>query len=643
MCGISGFIDNKLNYDQTDVLNKMTNSLNHRGPDSQNQWKSVNNKISVGHSRLSIRDLSQRSNQPILSDNGRYVLSYNGEIYNTEYIKNFLKKNFLYTFQDNNISDTIILLKLIELNGLENSLMLLNGMFAFFLLDQKKKNAFLVRDNFGQKPIYFSINKNLFCFASELKALRKHPKLKFIINEQSVNHFLNYSYILSPNTIYKNINQLEPGSYLKLSYDYLALYDEKKNFKNQDILSYKKWWIPKKKNFILNKREDYLNEYSVILNSSIKELMQSDVSIGTFLSGGIDSALVTSICSKISKNKISTFTVGFQNHNYDESNIAKNVSKILSTNHHEIFLNNSEILSIAESLPDIYDEPFADSSQIPTIFLSKFAKQKITVALTGDGGDEIFGGYNRYIYVPKLIELLKYVKKPILKSIIKAYLNFPKIITYLIDLIIENKKISQLEDKLTKLLQVIENSGNSLDIYFETIKTNNTNFFKNKNLNKLENIDLKNQFDLMYLDKINYLPNDILCKVDRATMNSSLESRAPFLSNDIVNFADKLGKDDLFKNGAGKYINRKILSKFIPEKIFQVPKKGFGVPLNEWLRGPLNIWAKSLFEEHKFSEEYNISNEEIYNVWINFIKKNKGNEKLIWNILVLKAWDLKWQ
>ena len=376
MCGISGFIDNNLNYNQTDVLNQMINALKHRGPDSQNSWKSLNNKISIGHSRLSIRDLSERSNQPILSEDNRYVLSYNGEIYNTEDIKIFLKKNFSYSFPDNNISDTIILLKLIELNGLEKSLILLNGMFAFFLLDQKKRIAFLVRDNFGQKPIYFSINKNLFCFASELRALKKHPKLKFIINEKSVNHYLNYSYILSPNTIYRDINQLEPGSYLKLSYNDLALYDEKNNFQNQNILTYKRWWIPKKKNIILNKRENYLSEYSTILNSSIKELMQSDVSIGTFLSGGIDSALVTSICSKISKNKISTFTVGFQDQNYDESNIAKNVSKILSTNHHEISLNDSEILDIAESLAEIYDEPFADSSQIPTIFLSKFAKKK---------------------------------------------------------------------------------------------------------------------------------------------------------------------------------------------------------------------------------------------------------------------------
>ena len=207
-----------------------------------------------------------------------------------------------------------------------------------FLLDQKNKNAYLVRDNFGQKPIYFTIRKNFFCFASELKAIKKHPKINFRINKQSINHFLNYSYIAAPRSVYKNIYQLEPGSYLKLSCDDLNIYDDNKDFKNQSILKYKKWWLPKKANKIdVNLKNDYLDEYSNILFSSIQQVMQSDVSIGTFLSGGIDSALVTSICSKISKNKISTFTVGFEDNNYDESNIAKTVSKILSTNHYEIF------------------------------------------------------------------------------------------------------------------------------------------------------------------------------------------------------------------------------------------------------------------------------------------------------------------
>jgi len=642
MCGIAGFIDNNLDYDYENVLKNMVFSLKHRGPDSQNYWKSNNKKILIGHSRLSIRDLSTRSNQPIKSDDDRYILSYNGEIYNTEDLKIFLKKKFSYSFNDRNVSDTIILLKLIELNGLENSLVLLDGMFAFFLLDQKRKKAFLVRDNFGQKPLYFSIKKNFFCFASELKAIKKHPKINFKINKFSINHFLNYSYISAPNTVYKDVNQLEAGSYLKLSFDELNDFDEGQHFKSQKILNYKKWWIPKRENVTIKNKEDNLNEYSNLLFSSMDQLMQSDVSVGTFLSGGIDSSLVTSICSKLSKRKISTFTVGFTIKNYDETNIAKSVSKILSTNHHEIFLNDKDILETAESLSYIYDEPFADSSQIPTIFLSKFAQKKITVALTGDGGDEIFGGYNRYIYLPKLIRLLKFVKKPLLKSLINAYLIFPKMIIHLINLVAESKKISQLEDKLIKLLKVIENSQNDSDIYFETLKTNNTNYFKDINMNKLTGLELNNQLDLMYLDKINYLPNDILCKVDRATMNSSLESRAPFLSSKIVNFAEKLSKDDLFENNLGKSINRKVLSKFIPERVFQVPKKGFGVPLNQWLRGPLSQWANYLFNDHRFSEDYDINNKHINDIWLKFNTDAKGNEKLIWNILILKAWDLRW-
>ena len=475
-----------------------------------------------------------------------------------------------------------------------------------------------------------------------MKAIKKHPKIKFKVNKFSINQFLNYSYISAPNTIYEDVNQLEPGSYLELSYDELNYFDESQYFKKQKILNYKKWWIPNRENIFFKNKEENLNEYSNLLFSSMDQFMQSDVSVGTFLSGGIDSALVTSICSKISKNKISTFTVGFSIKNYDETNIAKNVSKILSTNHHEIFLNDKDVLETAESLSLVYDEPFADSSQIPTIFLSKFAKKKITVALTGDGGDEIFGGYNRYIYLPKLIKLLKFVKKPLLTSIIKTYLFFPKIITHIINLVAESKKISQLEDKLIKLLKVIENSQNDSDMYFETIKTNNTNYFKDININKLTEFELNNQLDLMYLDKINYLPNDILCKVDRATMNFSLESRAPFLSSKIVNFAEKLSKDDLFQNNLGKNINRKVLTNFIPEKVFQVPKKGFGVPLNHWLKGPLSQWANYLFNDHTFSEDYGINNKHITDIWVKFNNNVKGNEKLIWNILILKAWDLRW-
>ena len=322
MCGLSGFIDNKINYDGDQVLGNMIFALNHRGPDNYNLWKSQNDSIYVAHSRLSIRDLSIKSNQPIVSDNKRYVLSYNGEIYNNKDLSNFIQKKFSYYFSDSNTSDTILLLKLIELNGVENSLSLLNGMFAFSLFDKKENNIYLVRDNFGQKPLYFTIKKNFFCFASELKALQKHPKINFEINPTSINQFLNFSYISAPETVYKGINQLEAGSYLKISCKDLNLYEEDKNFQKQKYIIYKKWWSPKKSNLIINKEKNYLDTYSDLLYSNMQMFVQSDVAVGTFLSGGIDSSLITSICNQVSKNKISTFTVGFKNQIYDESNIS---------------------------------------------------------------------------------------------------------------------------------------------------------------------------------------------------------------------------------------------------------------------------------------------------------------------------------
>ncbi len=643
MCGIAGFIDNNRNYNLESVLNNMIESIKHRGPDNLGKWIDQKKNISVGHARLSIRDLSDRSNQPIISDNERFILSYNGEIYNIIEIKKFLESKFSFFFKDNNLSDTIILLKLIELNGLENSLNILNGMFAFFLLDQKKKEIFIVRDKFGQKPLYYKVEQNFFAFASELKAFKKHPFIKFELDPVSVNYFINYSYISAPRTIFKNIHQLEPGSYLRLSYENLKLFSKNKKNEQKSIIHYVKWWSPKKK---INKNyesKNTINNYLDVLRSSIKEMLVSDVPTGTFLSGGIDSSLITSICSEVSEKKIDTFTVGFSDFLYDESQKSKLISNHLNTNHHEIFLENKDILEISENLTYIYDEPFADSSQIPSIYLSRFAKSKITVALTGDGGDELFGGYNRYFYLPRLIKIFKVVNPKIIKILIELYLKFPKILKNFVNYFIEKKNITQFEDKLIKLSKVLQSANINESLYLETIKTNNSDFFKNPHNSIPGNsYNYEDANDLMYLDKVNYLPNDILCKVDRATMYSSLESRAPFLSNQIVDYVDGLDTKLLIKNTQGKLINKSALSNYLPMKLFFAPKQGFGVPLNAWLKGPLLPWAKDLFNNHNFSENYNIDNYHVKKIWTNFLQSGKGDEKLVWNLLILKSWDERW-
>jgi len=630
MCGICGFINRdsiSLVVNQ-DNIKKMLSVLNHRGPDHKGAWFSEDGKVTLGHTRLSIIDLSSNGNQPMESENSRYIMSYNGETYNHLKLRDDLKN---VRFKSS--SDTESILNSFMSFGVDKTLQMMEGMFAIILYDKKENNIYLIRDRFGEKPLYyFSDNKN-FIFASEIKSLLKHSNTIKELNDEVLSDFFNYNYIGNKSSIYKNINKVLPAHYLKINL---------KSFKFENI----NYWQPKFNQLLVENENDLIEKIENKLILSVNKTLTSDLPVGCFLSGGVDSSLITSIVRKHFDNKLNTFSIGFENKNYDESKYAKDIASHLNTDHHEYFLKDTEILDTATSLSDIYDEPFADSSQIPTVILSKLTKKKITVCLTGDGADELFYGYDRYNYALKVYNYLKLVPQYIRKKIFSKKNEKLMLIRYLLYLALKFKGIKNIENKIEKILNLM-NFDNFSDVYKFSISNeiNSGHILNNNNNNSIFNSFIKkgnsNLSNMIDFDIKEYLPNDILTKVDRASMLSSLETRAPFLNHDLANLALSIPANLHFKNGVNKYILKKILSKYIPEKLFKRPKMGFGVPLNDWLKNQLSDWCDDLLSEKKLKEAGIFNYNNIINNY-NAFKKDKANiHSSIWSILIFQSWYFK--
>ena len=593
MCGISGFIAKSLSRnEQINILNLMNSSLKHRGPDAKGEWIQKDTLISFGHTRLSIQDLSRLGNQPMKSHSGNYVLSYNGEIYNFRDIKKEIED--LGTIFKTN-TDTEVLLASIETWGINETLKKVKGMFAFALWDEAKKKLSIVRDRFGEKPIYYGWQNGNFIFSSEIKSLKKFPFWDWEINRQALGKFMKYSYIPAPMTIYRDIKKLSPGSIysIQMTSDGWKVYDE-----------YLWWDIEINNNQLGYTYENNIIRLEELLDSAIENQKISDVPVGAFLSGGIDSSLIVSLMQKNSMSPIKTFTIGFESKDYDESFYAKEVANHLKTDHSEYILSSKEVLNTVPLMPHIFDEPFADSSQIPTFLISKYAKEKVSVCLTGDSGDEFFMGYNRYQWAPRIYNMIKN-NPSFINSILNKSLNFtPTPLLVLIykltnNLFSNTYHVSTPVDKFEKLKQILR-FDNEFDIYDSLISTgkqeklcisyNDEEDYVSRKDNFYSNgLNFENR--MMMSDIKNYLHNDILVKIDRAAMSNSLETRIPFLDHDVANFAINLPLNHKLHNGYGKRILRDILYKYVPKKLIERPKSGFGIPIDEWLRNPLNEWV----------------------------------------------------
>jgi asparagine synthase (glutamine-hydrolysing) len=646
MCGINGFYSKSLsNFD--DVIVKMNSAISHRGPDTNGAWSDKNLGIVLGHQRLSIIDVSSSGNQPMQSSSGRYILTYNGEIYNYLKIRKELEMNNVNIKWKGN-SDTEILLESIDFWGIEITLQKIQGMFAFGIWDQKMRRLILARDRIGEKPLYYGWqgegNNRVFLFGSELKALKAHPEFNGQINRDAIALQLRHNCIPAPYTIYKDIYKLLPGNYLELKHTDLK----------KELLSYpKKYWSLTSSLMYGNKNQLKLNEDEIQkdleenLKISVKKQMISDVPIGAFLSGGVDSSIVVALMQSQSFQPVKTFTIGFNENDYSEAKFAKKIAKHLGTNHTELYVSPKKAMEVIPKISTIYDEPFSDSSQIPTFLVSELTKQHVKVAISGDGGDELFCGYNRYAMNEKFSAIFRFMPFILRKTLASSIHSIsPNSLNKISKFMPFLNQIVNFGDKIHKGANVL-NTKNFSDIYY-SLRSHWQNPSKIV-LNSKEPGTLLTEFkpnlscldsqqQMMALDLLTYLPDDILVKVDRAAMASSLETRVPFLDHKLIEYVFKIPHSFKFRNGNGKWILKKILNQYVPKSLTERPKMGFEIPLGSWLRGPLRDWAEDLLNEKRLNQENFFNTKLVRDKWSEHINGKKNWHHHLWDILMFQAW-----
>ena len=633
MCGINGLFDT--NLDKTRSVNQMKSMnslLKHRGPDSDGIY--FDDGFCMGHTRLSILDVSNNADQPMISSDGRFMIAYNGEIYNFQELAALLLSEF--HIQLKTTSDTEVLVNLIQCLGIQQALEKLEGMFAFCLYDLKEKQVYLARDRFGEKPLYFFCKKNCLYFSSEMKPLINSLKDKLTINFNSLDHFLKKSYVQTDSSIFNEILKVKPSTFIKI--DLL----QKENFIPQE----KKYWNYQQiaidgSNPATNSFDGSYESSKIhldgLLDKTIKQTMVSDVPLGAFLSGGYDSSCVVSFMQKNSMKKIKTFSIGFDDALYNEAEDAKRISAHLGTDHQELYLSEKDLLDTIVDLPNIYSEPFADSSQIPTILLSKLTKSKVTVSLSGDGGDEIFGGYGRYFLGQRVKSYLDFMPLGLRKAIKSA--NLIKIQKPIMKFLIGNS-VTNFDQKFSKFETVFdyENDKN----LFDKLALFENSFLRAQKtsspIDLLWNADMSYYKKAMICDAIDYLPGDILTKVDIAGMSVSLETRIPLLNHKIAEYVAQLPLSYLHQNGTGKYILKDIVHQYIPKHLMDRPKKGFDIPLGSYIRNELNdyIQDKIDYGKNTFPDVFDFT--EVDRVRANHSNLKTENPNLIWNLVSFFAW-----
>lgn len=639
MCGISGIFFEK-SSDRLNDIEEMTSSLYLRGPDDHGVWVDQEKGVALGFRRLSIIDLSQAGHQPMQSKSTRFMVVFNGEIYNFKEIAAELAQRG-WVFQGH--SDTEVLLAAIETWGVEESLKKFNGMFAFALWDKHEEELYLARDKFGEKPLYWGWSGKTLLFSSEMKALKKYKKLNLEIDRHSLNLFMRYSYIPAPYTIFKNIEKVEPGCCLRIN--------KKKEIEK---ITY---WAPKEVIEKIETNNKPINEEEA-LDLLEKTMMHSialrsiaDVPIGTFLSGGIDSSLITAMMQINSSKPINTFTIGFSEQKFNEAPYAKAIASHLLTHHTELYVTNDHALDVIPKLPHLYDEPFADSSQIPTYLVSQLARQSVTVCLTGDGGDELFGGYNRYTWGANFYDNLSKFPLVFRKTLSKLLMatqseKWEFVFNQLNKNIPSSMKVSDLHNKMVKMSDALGSSDSLANFYTSissviknpddlVLRSDSGHRFHRNNLLKKE---INSSHWMMLEDVLTYLPGDILTKVDRASMGNSLETRAPFLDPLLFELSWTLPNSMKIRGKQGKIALRELLYRHVPKHLIERPKMGFGVPIGEWLLGPLRDWAEDLLSESRLKKEGFLNHQIVKEYWMEHSLKKRNRTHELWNILMFQAW-----
>ena len=645
MCGIAGFVF----YDaaqgtREEVLRRMTASLSHRGPDGDGHWLDPSGIVALGHRRLAIVDLSEGGRQPMVSHSGRFVVTYNGEIYNFLELRRELEAaGCRFTSH----SDTEVMLAAFERWGIRPSLSRFNGMFALAVWDVRERLLTLARDRLGKKPLYYGRFGRTLLFGSELKALLAVPGFTPTVDRHALTQFMRHNYVPAPASIYREVRKLPAGSMAELSCAGDLL-------REPAVFTY---WDSGQ--VLLDRRgsragideADALAEFESLMLDAVRIRMIADVPLGAFLSGGLDSSLVVALMQRLSDSPVRTFTIGFHEDGYDEAQHAKAVAGHLGTDHVEVYLSGRDALDVIPRLPVIYDEPFADSSQIPTWLVSAVARRQVTVALSGDGGDESFLGYNRYVWARDLwrrvyalpLGLRRLAARAALGVTAETWHAIGRPLTWVIPALRGQGAIGDRVHKLAGLLTIEDPRALYLRLIShwqdpaavvlggyesETVVARS---LRGRSIDEFVE-------EMARLDVATYLPDDILTKVDRASMSVSLETRAPLLDYRVIEFAASLPYDLRMRGRTGKWLLRRLLYKHVPRAMVDRPKTGFGIPLDKWLRGPLRTWAEDLLSESRLRSDGYFAPEPIRAMWAEHASGARQWQYPLWDVLMFQAW-----
>ena len=642
MCGIAGFWSPRGREGGLPaILRAMTDAIAHRGPDDEGAYCDESAGLALGHRRLSIVDVSAAGHQPMRSGSGRFELVYNGEIYNFREIRAELQQSGV-SFRSG--TDTEMILEAVERWGLDAALQRFAGMYAFALWDRERSTLHLCRDRLGEKPLYYGWIGETFAFASELKALRTLPEWRGEIDRDALAVFLRHNYIPAPYSIYRGVKKLLPGAYLSVSEPVPGALPAEKVYWNISDVATRGLASP----------FDYDDAGLIaacrdLLRATVGEEMVADVPLGAFLSGGVDSSLIVALMQEQSERRVKTFTIGFGVPEYNEADHAKRVARHLGTEHTELYVTPEEARAVIPRLPMLYDEPFADASQIPTFLVAQLARSKVTVSLSGDGGDELFGGYNRYFWGERLWSNMRRVPAPLRRGLSHALRTvsvdgWNGAIAPIQHFIPAKRRLANPGDRLHKLAGIL-GATTPDDLYRRLVSHWQSPMTVVRRSTELETAleRLPPGIDpmvarMMILDQMSYLPDDILVKVDRAAMGVSLETRAPFLDHRVVEFAWRVPLSAKLRDGRGKWLLRQVLDSYVPRSLIERPKMGFGVPIDHWLRHELREWAEDLLEAGRLRHEGFFDAALIRAKWDEHRSGRRNWQYLLWPVLMFQAW-----
>jgi asparagine synthase (glutamine-hydrolysing) len=643
MCGFTGFWDFKKQTSKEKLLayaEAMSSRIKERGPDSGGSWCDEVMGIALGHRRLAIVDLSEAGHQPMISSSGRSVMVYNGEIFNaTELRKELIANGCRFR----GYSDTEVILEACEAWGVAAACQRFIGMFTFAFWDNQQKKLFLARDRLGIKPLYWGFNRGILFFGSQVKSFIEHPSWSPSIDKDALTAYFRFNYIPAPLSIFEDIYKIFPGTVLSV--------DEHQRTEEVQFWNFQK--IAQQGISMRSKRSDsiLIKELDTLLRDAIGRRMVAEVPLGAFLSGGIDSSTVVALMQAQSLRPVQTFSIGFHETEFDEAKYAAQVAKHLGTEHHEWYLTAEQACEIIAEIPNWFDEPFADVSQIPTFLVSRLARQFVTVTLSGDGGDELFAGYNRYFLGQAFWQRLKLL--PHWLRCMSAYgieRLSPKRWDNLAQLIPRQFRPALVGDKAYKFAGILK-ATKAVNLYRSLVShwDNPAELVVSGSepdtppWSNFEHLVSGNFLDTMQImDTLTYLPDDILTKVDRASMAVSLEARVPLLDHRLVEFAWSLSQDTKIREGKGKWLLRQVLNQYVPQHLIERPKMGFGVPIGDWLKGPLREWTEALLSESKLREDGLLNPTPIRQRWHEHLSGKRNWQYSLWGVLMFQTWKARW-